>query len=316
MPGKWLRTLEVEDRDMVAGRNTYPLPRSNFINYIDVTFHSCGCATQTLLTAACNFTSLQVVGNGASVLKDYTLRDARAVNIYDYGSSHAYFSAIVEGLESAIGCRVDFGRFVHDEVCILPAKAFKQLDLIVVATALTGANLWDATVNISMEVEQYVSADDPSKKNILKDTIVRTDAAGTTSVDVSLSLGLWLRGIVMIVDEMTGNWYNDLTIRVNNGAEIPWTGQMFQQVMKNFTEKNIAFATYTAAGAVPAGVELLELTPELEDSAYMEIDLDPKRTLQDVLHTETMNDLVLRVPRAASTATKVLAREVIVLSGG
>jgi len=316
MPGKWLRTLDYDGAAVAVGRNTYQLPRSNFINYIDVAFHRCGCATQTLLTAACNFTSLQVVGNGASVLKDYTMRDARAINIFDYGSSHLYCSAIVEGVESCIGVRIDFGRFVHDTTCILPAKAFKQLDLIVVATAITGANLWDLDVLVSIEVEQYISADDPSKKNILKDTIVRTDAAGTTQVDVSCPLGLWVRGFVVIVDEMTGNWYNDVTLRVNNGAEIPWTGEMYMQCAKNNLEKNVGRATYTAASFVPSTSELMELTNELEDSAYFEIDLDPKRTLEDCLHTETMNDLTLRIPRAASTAEKVLMREVIVLSGG
>jgi len=38
--------------------------------------------------------------------------------------------------------------------------------------------------------------------------------------------------------------------------------------------------------------------------------------LKDVLHTETFNDLTLRLQtRTCSTATKILAREYIVLGG-
>jgi len=47
----------------------------------------------------------------------------------------------------------------------------------------------------------------------------------------------------------------------------------------------------------------------------MWIDFDPTRTLKDVLHTEVMNDLKVEIPRVASTADKVIAREIIALSG-
>jgi len=269
-----------------------------------------------LLTAACNFPTIEVIGNGSSVMKYYSCRDARAINIYDYGNSLAYFSGITEGEECAMPVRIDFGRFPHDELSILPAKLFKQLQLRITATAVAGANLWDTAVDIGIEVEQYISADKPTEKVILKETIVREDAAGTTMIDFQLPHGLWLRGIVIIVDEMTGNWYNVLQVRVNNGAELPWNGQMVTLVAKNFCESNIAFADYTAGGAVVAGAEILECTEELEDAAYMHIDFDPTRTLKDVLHTETFNDLTLRLQtRTCSTATKILAREYIVLGG-
>jgi len=315
MPGKWLRTSEVTREAMVAGQNTYDLPKSNFIGYIDVNIAGTGCATQTLLTAACNFTSVRVEGNGSTILKDYTLRDVRCLNIFDYGTAPVYWSGITESVQSALPFRIDFGRFVHDEISILPAKMFKQLVLRITATAVTGANLWDAAPSISIEVEQYISADKPTEKVILKDTIISTTAAAATQVDYDLPLGLWLRALMLMVDEMTGNWYNLMSLRVNNGAEIPWTGEMQMQVSVDAAESNITYATYTAAGHVPGGAELNELTAELEDSTYQYIDLDPTRTLKDVLHTETMNDLKFRMPRAASTHVKALAREYIVLGG-
>jgi len=315
MPGKWLRTSETTHEAMVAGQNTYDLPRSNFIGYIDVTIVGAGCATQTLLTVACNFTSVRVEGNGSTILKDYTLRDVRCINIFDYGTAPVYWSAIVEGIQSALPFRIDFGRFVHDEISILPAKMFKQLLLRIQATAIAGANLWDAAPAISIEVEQYVSADKPTEKVILKDTILTTNAAAATQVDLDMPLGLWLRAILLNVDEMTGNWFNLMSLRVNNGAEIPWTGEMQMAVSVDAAESNITYATYTAAGMVPGGAELNELTAELEDSTYLYIDMDPTRTLKDVLHTETMNDLKLRVPRAASTCLKSIVREYIVLGG-
>ena len=315
MPGKWLRTSEVTHEVMAAGWNTYDLPRSNFIGYIDVTIVGTGCATQTLLTAACNFTSVRVEGNGSTILKDYTPRDVRCINIFDYGTAPVYWSGVVETVQSALPFRIDFGRFVHDEISILPAKMFKQLVLRINATAVAGANLWDAACQISIEVEQYVSADKPTEKVILKDTILTTNAAAATQVDLDLPLGLWLRAIMLMVDEMTGNWFNVMSLRVNNGAEIPWTGEMQMSVSVDAAESNVTYPPYTAAGVVPGGAELNELTAELEDSTYMYIDLDPRRTLQDVLHTETMNDLKLRVPRAASTAMKSVIREYIVLGG-
>jgi hypothetical protein len=267
------------------------------------------------LTVACNFTSVRVEGNGSTVIKDYTLRDVRCINIFDYGTAPVYWSGITESVQSALPFRIDFGRFVHDEISILPAKMFKQLNLVIVATAVTGANLWDAAPSISIEVEQFISADKPTEKVILKDTIVSTNAAAATQVDYDLPLGLWLRALMLMVDEMTGNWYNLMSLRVNNGAEIPWNGEMQLQVSVDAAESNITYATYTAAGVVPGGAELNELTAELEDSTYQYIDMDPTRTLKDVLHTETMNDLKLRVPRAASTAMKLVSREYIVLGG-
>lgn len=300
---------------MAAGWNVYDLPRSNFIGYIDVSIAGTGCATQTLLTAACNFTSVRVEGNGSTVLKDYTVRDVRAIDIFDYGNASTYWSGITESVQSALTFRIDFGRFPHDEIVILPAKMFKQLVLRINATAVTGANLWDAAPSIYVEVEQYISADKPTEKVILKESILEAVAAAATQHDFDLPLGLWLRGLVFIVDEMTGNWYNLMSLRVNNGAEIPWTGEMHMAVSFDALECNYANATYTANGLVPAGVELIELTAELEDSAYFYVDFDPTRSLKDVLHTETMNDLIFRMPRAASTHVKALVREYIVLGG-
>lgn len=284
MPGQWMETLVENQRATYSGSAatgsgtiTVDLPKANMIGDVHVRLATTGTGT-----VAQTVSKIEVVGNGSHVIKSYSGAQVRALSVFDMAN---YPASTAGGTTDSDDFWIQFGRFNGDELCMLPAKIFKTLQLKITWSA-TGTTVTAQVLDVMCN--EYVSDDDALEKLILKDTEIEAKATGTGYTDFELPLGNLYRRFMLIVG--TATTVTDFALRVNNGASIPISGLFPNYLSKNFQDYELA-ATFT-------------------DTIL--VDLDKDDSLRKVLDSAGMNDFKLRLNRGATTTTATLiASEVV-----
>lgn len=260
-----------------SGTITVDLPKANMIGDVHVRLATTGTGT-----VAQTVSKIEVVGNGSHVIKSYSGAQVRALSVFDMAN---YPASTAGGTTDSDDFWIQFGRFNGDELCMLPAKIFKTLQLKITWSA-TGTTVTAQVLDVMCN--EYVSDDDALEKLILKDTEIEAKATGTGYTDFELPLGNLYRRFMLIVG--TATTVTDFALRVNNGASIPISGLFPNYLSKNFQDYELA-ATFT-------------------DTIL--VDLDKDDSLRKVLDSAGMNDFKLRLNRGATTTTATLiASEVV-----
>lgn len=284
MSGQWMKTI-VENQKATysgsaatgSGTITVDLPKANFIGHLHVRLATTGTGT-----VAQTVSKIEVVGNGSHVIKSYSGAQLRALSKFDLANLPA---STAGGTTDSDDFLIMFGRFIGDELCMLPAKIFKTLQLKITWSA-TGTTVVSQLLDVICD--EYVSDDDPLEKLILKDTEIEAKATGTGVTNFDLPLGNLYRRLMLIVGDATS--LADLTLKVNNGASRPYAALFSNLLSENFQDYELG-ATYT-------------------DTVL--IDLDRDDSLRKCLDSAGMNDLKLEVNRGATTTTATLiASEVV-----
>ena len=188
---------------------------------------------------------------------------------------------------------ISFGRFIGDTLALLPAKAFKTLQLKITYTTGT-ADLAGLALHVS--VDEYVSDDNINDKFLLKKTEIEAKATGTGDVSFDLPLGNAYRRLMLHVGTVTT--VTNMSLRANNGSEIPYTESLINLKLMNAYD-------YEMVTTVTLG--------QIYDASYVMIDLDRADTLSKVLDTANYNDFKLLVSRGTTTSTLTLVAEELVI---
>lgn len=308
MAGQWLRTKVIDAKaETVAITATYTdtinLPKTNFIGNILVALKMVRVATGTVIVD-----KIEVVGNGAATLISLTGVELQKIMTFDYSNIQQPVSAAAAwnlqdgvaaaGTETVIQpYMISFGRFIGDTLCMLPAKLFKTLQLkITYSTAVAAMT----SISLYVTVDEYVSDEDPATKLILKKTEIESKATGTGSIDFDLPLGNAYRRLMLYASVCTT--VSDISLRANNGAEIPYTDNYDMIAIMNMYDYEMMGTVYTTLG------------DNILDN-YIMIDLDRSDTLSKAIDTTNLNDLKLRVARGTTTTILTLVAEEIVSIG-
>lgn len=310
MAGQWLRSKVTDGKSETATAGTFTetinLPKTNFIGHIYMSFMRTAAGTHGSSTLVVNW--IDIVGNGAASLIHLTGAEVQQLMQFNYANPQQTTSANgnlndADGVATAANSQVsyqpyfiDFGRFIGDTAAILPAKLFKTLQLKINYTVGTAAL---ASLALYVSIDEYVADDNPAEKFILKKTEIEAKATGTGDIDFDLPLGNAYRRFMLNVG--TATTITTLSLRANNGSEIPWTDDFITtQIMNAYDyEMNIL---PTTVGSI-------------YDASYVIIDLDRADTLAKAIDTSQLNDLKLKVSRGATTSTCTLVAEEVVVIG-
>lgn len=291
MTGEWLKTI-LEDNSAVADGTTsisVDLPTSNFIGNIDVRLSGTGGSGTIVVDDI--VTKVEVIANGSAVIKSLSGADLRRIATFDTG----VVPEITEATSAAtsITVPVNFGRYVRDLLCILPAKIFKTLQLKITTGTIIASTVWATnTVKLDVTCEEYVSNDDPLSKLILKDTELESHTSAAQTKFVTLPLGNRYRRAMVFCT----NGQADLTqiqVRINNGAVIPLTTRFDVSLNEDTLEYKLhaAFTDVTM------------------------VDFDKRGDLSGCLVSSRFNDLKLRYAEAAGSTIRTVTQEVVSVRG-
>ena len=291
MVGEWLRTI-LEDHTAVADATTsisIDLPVSNFISNIDIRLSGTGGSGTVVLDDI--ITKVEVIANGSAVIKSLSGADLRRIATFDTG----VVPEIVEGTGAAAGITVpvNFGRYVRDLLCMLPAKIFKTLQLKITTGTLIATTVFaTGTVKLDVVCAEYVSNDDPLSKLILKDTEVESHTSAAQTKDIELPLGnRYRRAMVFCTNGQTD--LEKIQLRINNGAVIPLTTRYDISLYEDTLEYKLhaAFTDVTM------------------------VDFDKRGDLSGCLVSSRFNDLKLRYTEQAGSTIRTVTQEVVSIRG-
>jgi len=308
MGGQWLRTVQESAKTLSATQGTFTvtvnLPKTNFINNLLIRLQRTAAATHAASTTTIAW--IDVVGNSSSSIIHLSGAEAQKFMLFDYANAQQTTSAngalnLADGTASAANSEVSsypyiisFGRFIGDTLAVLPAKAFKSLQLKITYTNGT-ADL--AGLALYVSIDELVSDDAVNTKFMLKKTEIEGKATGTGDVDFDLPLGNAYRRIMLGVSAATT--VTTISLRANNGSEIPFTDEYINIQLMNAYD-------YELVSTVTLG--------QIYTPLYILIDLDRADTLGKVVDTANYNDLKLRVSRGSTTTTTtVIAEEVVIM---
>ncbi len=310
MAGQWLRTKIADGKSETATAGTFTdtinLPKTNFIGSVLVLLQRTALSTHAASTLTVNW--IDIVGNGAAQLIHLTGAEIQKLMSFDFSGRQETTSAtlsinVADATATAANSEVstqpyliNFGRFIGDTAAILPAKLFKTLQLKITYTIATAAV---SALTLYVSIDEYVSDEDPAEKFILKKTELEAKATGTGDVDFDLPLGNAYRRFMLNCSASTT--VTQLSLRANNGAEIPYTDNWVATQIMNAYDYELMGLT-TTLGSI---YELL----------YVILDMDRADTLAKSIDTSQLNDLKLRVSRGATTTTLTLVAEEIITIG-
>jgi len=310
MVGQWLRTKIVDGKSETASAGTFTdtvnLPKTNFIGHILILLKRTALATHAASTLTVNW--IDIVGNGAAQLIHLTGAEVQQLMQFNYANPQQTTSAngnlndadaVATAANSQVSYQpymIDFGRFIGDTAAILPAKLFKTLQLKINYTIATAAL---TSLELSVSTDEYVSDDNPAEKFILKKTEIEAKATGTGDIDFDLPLGNAYRRFMLHASAVTT--VTQVSLRANNGSEIPFTDDFIQQQLMNAYDYEMVILPTTVG--------------TIYDASYIMIDLDRADTLAKAIDTSQLNDLKLRVSRGATTTTLTVVAEEIVVIG-
>lgn len=290
--GEWLKTI-LEDHTAIADAatsKTIDLPTSNMIGKVDVRLSGTGGSGTPDVEPL--ITKVEVIANGSAVIKSLSNADLRRIATFDTGVVPEVTNAT--GAATGVTVPVNFGRYVHDLLCMLPAKIFKTLQLkLSFGTLIAATGFVTGTVKLDVVCEEYVSNDDPLSKLILKDTEIESHTSAAAVKDVTLPLGNRYRRVMVFCT----NGQDDLTmiqVRINNGAVIPLATRFDNSTY----EDSLEYLLQTAFTDVTM------------------IDFDKRKDLSGCLVSSRFNDLKLRYSEAAGSTIRTVACEVVSIRGG
>jgi len=261
MPGRWDRT-RVEAGNTYAAVNSIDveLPVSNFIGAVWVRMNGNGGATPVTTNLMGIRVRAKIIADGSKVIYNQTLRNGQQLVHYLFGTVPELATAGAAGATD-FTLPIVFGRYLGDEEFVLPAKQFKTLTLRLEFGVTLNANtdLFAAGgADLEVDVDQYISNDDPTAKKILKsveiESHVNGGAAATEYIEVPLQ-GSMARYYVHGYTTATGAAAaiaTEAKIDINNGSRIAWSG-----VFADTENFNLCPNTYT-----PNGVQVLDFDRE------------------------------------------------------
>lgn len=312
--GQWLVTTPTKARELsttsVASQTvTVPLPRSNFLSRVTGTLHAIGSAANNLV-----ITRIKVLAAGSATFWDSEGGQLRGINKFQNGTVNA--GALVAASDSVWPFTINFGRFYRDTRLMFPAKLFKQLDLQITYQATSAIT----RVVLTLTTDEYVSNMRPQDVLIRRVGIVQTVAsAANLRSSVRLNLGPALRAIYVHTDDpdnVNGNTPtfggtvvspDDLIVKVNGGAELPFSAPLGQ--VKYSNQEFYRFDNGDTPDAELANGYSFAGTEEM-----VCIDFDALDDLNHMINTAGMNDLTLDFVAAASGTsgdTHVIVDEVL-----
>lgn len=299
--GVWMKTIERKNFAVTgATATTVHLPKANFIGEVVITVHGLGHASQTALTMQGIADPITVIGDGGIQIKSYSAGQVRTLAALDFGQYPLLKSTTSTDTQSWVVIPVEFGRFSRDEVVICPAKSFKTLDLVLNWNT-TNLGYFTTASYIDVCVDEYIGADDPLDKVLSKEVQIDYQSAGTTEVQTDLPLGNLYRGLLCKVSVLAGNEYDSISVRINNGSDIPYTWTRLATLSENYMKSPLEadYNEFTASG--------------YKTLSFYYINFDHHRDFRGCLDSKQMNDFKLITPRTASTTLYVVTRELVLL---
>lgn len=318
MPGQWLRTQVETGRQLSSTATTQQtatidLPRSNMLATIGGSLRIVGVGTPTL-----TLDRVRVIANGGTVVWDTRGGQLRGIHKYENGS--APDGVAVSTTDLIWKFQLRFGRFPRDEKVILPARAFKSLQLQLQFTPGAGTSV--TSVALDLWADEFVTDEPIEGKMFRRVTIVNTVTASANLVTKQkVPLGNFIRAFYLHADDPdnigmntvaiggTQQTGNQLRVLVNNGAEIPFTCRADQ-----LRDDNIN--TYRFDDADTPDAELSDAAVATGAAEMLKVDFDVDESMQHAIDSGKYNELVVEWTAAGSGTsgdTALLMEEIVVV---
>lgn len=279
--GRFLRTVVVDRKEVTAdGTETVDLPKANFLAKALIRVSNVSGTSPTA-----NITKVEVVANGSSVVWSTDGDQISRQNQYHYGVEVGNdFDAVAAG--ASLGS-VFFGRHDKDTFVIFPAKLFRTLQLKI--TFDVGGTT--PVYKYSVIADEWISDDDPLTKMVMKTVEIEQKASGSGSRDFDLPPGNIYRLFQLFAGTApTAAVKYLISLRINGGAEIPYTHDYEIGTEENQQVKNLA--------------------AEMANDLFADFDLDD--SLADAKDSAQFNDLKLRIESGSdSTTAKLVTTELV-----
>lgn len=276
---------------------TRSLPRSNFLARFGGTIRLNGTGTPTL-----TIDRFKVLLNGSQAVLDVSgLGMLRAAQKYEQGS--AKNGTLTSTTDLAAPFQYQFGRYLRDTRCILPAKLYRSVDLQITFTPGTGTTL--VSQSLDLWTEELIADDDPRDK-VIKRLIaidLRTPVASSVNL-IDLTPGGLLRSLLIAVADLDNIGANgpavggtagttNLVRIIGNGSDIPYAqrADTIDAMMVNTYRFDDA--------AVPTGIANNAAVATGTQVVY-KIDFDLDDSLSRTIDTNRLNRLQLEYTAAAS----------------
>lgn len=279
--GRFLRTIVVDRKAISAdGTETVDLPKANFLAKTLIRVFNESGTSPTL-----NITKIEVIANGSSVVWSTDGDQFSRQNQYHYGVEVGNdFDAVSTG--ASLGA-VFFGRHDKDTFVIFPAKLFRTLQLKITFDVGGTSPVYD----YSVVADEWISDDDPLVKLVMKTVEIEQKASGSGARDFDLPLGNMYRLFQLFVGTAptTTTKYID-SVRINGGAEIPYSHDYEAGTEENQQTKNLA--------------------AEMASDHFIDFDFD--LSLQDAKDSAQYNDFKVRLDSGTnSTTAKLVTTELV-----
>lgn len=280
--GRWLRTLIVDRKQVSAdGTETVDLPKANFLGSITLRIANVSGTTPTN-----NATKIEVIANGSSVVWSVDGDQFSRQSQYHYGVEVGTdFDGLTTG--ASIG-KAFFGRHDKDTFVVFPAKLFRTLQLKVTFDVGGTTPVYD----YSVIADEWISDDDPLAKLVMKTVEIEQKASGSGVRDFDLPLGNIYKQFQLFVGTVPSSSTIKYvaSVRINGGAEIPYTQDYELGTEENQMTKNLA----------------AEMANDLI------IDFDYDLSLADTKDSSQYNDFKVRLDSGTnSTTAKLITTELV-----
>ena len=269
---------------------TIDLPKANFLAKVLIRIFNVSGTSPTWSTDR-----IEVIANGSSVVWSTRGDQFSRQNRYHYGSQNNK-SLDAVAASSGIGSCF-FGRTDKDTVIIFPAKLFRTLQLKLSIT-IGGTT---PVYQYSVIADEWISADDPGAKLVMKTVFIEEKAAGAVIKDFDLPLGnLYKQFQLFVTTAPTVSVRYTASARINGGAEIPYAMDYEPGTEENQAVKNLN----AEDGAVFA-------QGELPNDLFLDFDLDG--SLGDVKDSAQYNDFKIRLDPGANDPgiTRLVTTELV-----
>lgn len=318
MAGQWLRTQVENGRQLSSTAvtqqvATIDLPRSNLLATIGGSLRILGVGTPTL-----TLDRVRVIANGGIVVWDTRGGQLRGIHKFENGS--APDGVAVSTTDLIWKFQIRFGRFPRDQKVILPAKAFKSLQLQLTFTPGAGTSV--TSTSLDLFADEYVSDEAIEGKMFRRVTIVNTvTASANLATRQKVPLGNFVRAFYVHADDPDNIGMNTpviggtaavaslLRVLVNNGAEIPYTIRADQ-----LRDDNVN--TYRFDDADTPDAELTDAAVGTGTAEMLKIDFDVDESMEHAIDTGKYNELVVEWTAAGSGTsgdTALLMEEIVVV---
>lgn len=316
---QWLRTMVENNTSLgisAAGSTvvTKDLPRSNFIGSLGFRVRPTGTTGENTMDR------VRIVANGSSILWDTDGGTLRGIAKYEQGNfQFAQPLDVVATKTSPYVGWITFGRYRRDEDVILPARAFKSLQIQFSITAGTATS----AMNLDMWTEELVTTDKAASKRIKTVRSTNTFAGTNGTTRVTIPLGNVIRAFYVKTADyrnLGGTSASDPTgtalqrLLINNGAEIPVS--LTLQSWLDDLISTYRFHDDNVPGNETVGIVANNFEGETTGAnRLLKLDFDVTETLHRTIDTSHMNEMRLELVGASGATgnVEVLQEEIIAL---